>query len=947
MSELSHTEQTWDEVARLFDDALSLPPDQRSAFLDAQTNDPTVRRQVDSLLRAHTDAGDFFDHLESSVFGERRSPGARQQPDPRLSTSSSLADRYQILGRLGRGGMGVVYKARDTRLDRVVALKVLPPTDTFDTDARARLLREARSAAALQHPNVCPIHDTGETSDGALYIAMAYQPGETVDHYLGDAHFPESTARDLILQLASALAAAHQRGIVHRDIKPNNLILSSAPGDDAHLSLIDFGLAKEAHLELTQPGTVLGTVAYMSPEQARGETVQPASDVWSLGVCLFEMLSGERPFPGASVAEVIHGIQQNDVPLDALPNDLSPSLRSVIEGCLQKDPSHRFADGQAVCEALATSSEYIAPPPSAEDTNATSTSTTLRWTLAAATVLLLAGLAAWFASPSAPLLPEPRHVVVSAAISAESGTAETADRVGRDALLDGVVHAVTSNLRLAASRPAKPGASTPLIVPLADLESATVTAQTARERHAATLLLTVSTERPAPNVIRADLQLVNTENGAVLREARVELPDARSAALPDTLSVLSAGFLGLTERVPTAPPVAGTPAELAERYCIEARGRLRNHQVDGNVDAALTLFGQALAEHPGAACGHAGRGESYWRKFTASRDPAWIDSASAASEEALLAKGNDAYAHTTLGLIDTERGQHGSAIFHFEYALERDPSLTRARRGLARALEAAGRIDEAERTYRDAIAQEPAYWSGYNDLGKFYIRRARYEDAAEQFKAVIQRAPQNVVGHRNLGAAYYYSGDIDEAVEAFQAANDISPTYATYNNIGAMLVARGRPSEAAEAYRHALDIKDRDYRVWSAYAEALRVSSQHKQAEEAFEIAAKRAISSLQVNPKDARTLIHLAGYYVAMGDEVNAQKRIQQAVAANPTDVGDQFSIGCVLVELGEHEKALTWLEKAVENGYRIDRRERYPGLDGIWDTPAFTKLIEASRGE
>ena len=780
---------------------------------------------------------------------------------------------------------------------------------------------------------------------------MAYQPGETLDHYLGDAPFPEPAARDLALQIADALAAAHERSIVHRDIKPSNLILSSVPGDSPHLSLIDFGLAKEAHLELTQPGTVLGTVAYMSPEQARGERVRPASDVWSLGVCLFEMLSGERPFSGSSVAEVVHGIHQKEVPLDALPGDLSPGLRSVVERCLKKDASERFPNGAAVRDALTSA---LRPAQTAEsstdsiESQARSTRLSLRWTLAAAVAMLAVGAVVWLAPPSVPPLPEPRHVVVSGGVSGSAEpTSEAADQVGRDALLDGIVHTVTSNLRLASSRPVEPGASTPLIVPLTDLESAAVTPEAARERHAATLLLSVSTERPAPDVIRSGLQLIDTRNGNVLREASVDLPEARSAALADTLSVLSAGFLGLAERIPRTPPVAGTAAELAERYCIEARGRLRNHQVEGNVDAALTLFSQALDAYSSATCAHAGRGESYWRKFTASRDPAWIDSAAAASEQALLSGSNNARAHTTLGLIDTERGQHGSAIFHFEYALERDPSLTRARRGLARALEAAGRLDEAERTYRDAIAQEPAYWSAYNDLGKFYIRRARYEDAAEQFKAVIQRAPQNVVGHRNLGAAYYFIGNLNKAIEAYQAANDISPSYATYTNVGSLLASQSKYDKAAEAYRRALDINDQDYRVWGAYAEALRTSSQVDQAKQAFETAAERARSNLQVNSRNARTLVHLASYLVAIGDESRARERIQQAVDANPSAVGDQFTIGYVFEELGERSRAFTWFEKAVNNGYRIDQRERYPGLDDIWDTPQFARLIETSRSK
>jgi len=446
-------------------------------------------------------------------------------------------------------------------------------------------------------------------------------------------------------------------------------------------------------------------------------------------------------------------------------------------------------------------------------------------------------------------------------------------------------------------------------------------------------------------LFRSGLQLIDTRNGNVLREASVDLPEARSAALADTLSVLSAGFLGLAERIPRTPPVAGTAAELAERYCIEARGRLRNHQVEGNVDAALTLFSQALDAYSSATCAHAGRGESYWRKFTASRDPAWIDSAAAASEQALLSGSNNARAHTTLGLIDTERGQHGSAIFHFEYALERDPSLTRARRGLARALEAAGRLDEAERTYRDAIAQEPAYWSAYNDLGKFYIRRARYEDAAEQFKAVIQRAPQNVIGHRNLGAAYYYSGNLDGAIKAYQAANDISPSYATYTNIGTLFASQGKYAEAVPAFEGALDIRDSDHRVWGSFAEMLHQSGQDKRARDAFREAVARTETQIELNPQSPRTLIFAASYHLALGDTSSAARRVRTAIRVGPEDVSAYFSIGQLLIRMNQPDEAFYWFEKAVARGYRIGNAARYPRLQEHWTSPRFSELIARSR--
>jgi serine/threonine protein kinase/tetratricopeptide (TPR) repeat protein len=257
---------------------------------------------------------------------------------------------YRILEPLGAGGMGVVYKAEDTRLLRPVALKFLPPALVQDAAAKDRLLREAQAASALDHPNICTIYGFEETSDGALFLIMAFYDGETVKQRLGRGPMPVADAVDLAIQAAVGLGAAHAHGIVHRDVKPANLMIAK----DGTLKILDFGLAcvPEA-TSLTGAGVALGTISYMAPEQARGEAVDARADLWSLGVVLYEMIAGRSPFAADSAPAVLNRILHTaPEPLHAMRSDTPMGLSRVIRRALSKAPEGRYESSAELIEDL-------------------------------------------------------------------------------------------------------------------------------------------------------------------------------------------------------------------------------------------------------------------------------------------------------------------------------------------------------------------------------------------------------------------------------------------------------------------------------------------------------------------------------------------------------------------------------------------------------------------
>ncbi|MFL6200563.1 MAG: serine/threonine-protein kinase, partial [Thermoanaerobaculia bacterium] len=293
--------------------------------------------------------------LGSALPLESLDPTVREIPSssssrPRTGElTGSLAGRtlnhYRILELAGGGGMGVVYKAEDLRLARRVALKFLPPELTRDPDAKARFLQEARAASSLDHPNICTIHEVGETEDGQIYLAMPLYDGETLRKRIERGPLTIEDAIDLAEQIARGLSKAHRGGIVHRDVKPANLMVTG----DGVVKILDFGLAKLAGAAaITRTGSSVGTPAYMSPEQSRGEEVDHRTDLWSLGVVLYEMVAGRRPFRGDHEQAILYSLLHEDpVPLTQARPGTPTELEQIVEGLLAKDPAQRYpsADG--------------------------------------------------------------------------------------------------------------------------------------------------------------------------------------------------------------------------------------------------------------------------------------------------------------------------------------------------------------------------------------------------------------------------------------------------------------------------------------------------------------------------------------------------------------------------------------------------------------------------
>ena len=335
------TPERWQKIEGLFEVAVARSLEERGMFLDeACAGDDSLRREVEALLASDREEQGALEEIAYGMAAELMA-----ERDGHELVGQTLG-RYQILAPLGSGGMGEVYLAQDTTLDRKVALKLLPRQFTRDRDRLRRFEQEARAASALNHPNIITIYEVGEW-DGARFIAAEYVEGETLGEQMRKPDRPLSLILDIGMQAAGALAAAHAAGIVHRDIKPANIMLRR----DGFIKVLDFGLAKltsaRAHLDVTEPGRVMGTINYMSPEQAMGQPLDHRTDIFSLGVVLYEIASGQRLFEGKSEAAVYDAILHKPPPLlrDFIPTS-PPQFDQVLRRALEKDPARRYQTAQ-------------------------------------------------------------------------------------------------------------------------------------------------------------------------------------------------------------------------------------------------------------------------------------------------------------------------------------------------------------------------------------------------------------------------------------------------------------------------------------------------------------------------------------------------------------------------------------------------------------------------
>ena len=838
---------------------------------------------------------------------------------------------------LGKGGMGVVYKATDINLQRPVALKFLHTYADGDEEARERFRTEARAASALDHPNICSIYEIGETDEGSLFIAMAYYEGETLDEVMGRREISIDEAVDIVTGVADGLAAAHRAEIVHRDVKPANIMLLENGG----VRILDFGLAKMQNFALTRDGSTLGTANYMSPEQLQGAEVDHRTDIWALGVLLYELIAGRAPFSGEYEQAVLYAVV-NSAP-DAI--DKGPEwVRQLIDRCLEKNPDDRFQSAEEVAVALRSTDAGPIGPRSTASGQVVETGSPVRgWrglaiagTLAVALVLVVGFL---MTQRGGDALPSTKHIAVLPFVNVGESSSQP--------FVDGLVHAVSSQI---AGMEQFQGQL--WVVPAVDVfrKNITTSDEAAKELHV-NLALTGSvwvTEQ----LLQLTLNLVDAESGRMLRTALLEVPQSDVIQIQDGVVSKVAEIIEVELRPEEAQllTAGSTTVPGAYEFYTRARGYLSRYENEVDIARAVDLFKRAVDEDRNYALGYAGLGEAFWRRYDASNDPADADSALLFSSRALELNDRLPAVQNTIGLVYQGMGQYEEAESSFRKAIEIEPASDAAYRALGETLQSLGRLDEAEEAYRTAVSIKPDYWANYNELGKFYWDQNEYEKAIDQFEQVVILAPENPWGYNNLAIVYESQRQFDKAKEFYEQASVANPsarsaTSLAYYNLGGLATARDDYEEAVDLYLKSIDRLESDFYAWSELGGAYHWLGETSEAVKAWRRAVALARESLEVNPRSPETVGQLAMDYAKLGRADSAQVFLDSLLNRQIILSDDLISAAVTNEVLGRRETAVNQVLEALELGYPYYLIEFSSWLEDMRSDSLFVSGIRKKR--
>jgi serine/threonine protein kinase/tetratricopeptide (TPR) repeat protein len=837
----------------------------------------------------------------------------------------ALLGHYRVLEQVGRGGMGVVFRARDEQLARDVAVKVLPPGTFPNENARKRFLREARLLAKLSHPNVAMAFDFGQQG-GIDYLVTEYVPGITLDAKLAAGPLPQTVVLELGIQLAKGLAVAHREAIIHRDLKPGNLRLTS----DGELKILDFGLARlrDPIRETTETLSVdtrdaaAGTLPYMSPEQIRCEELDTRTDIWGAGAVLYEMATGKQPFASASGLKLIQDIQRLDPPPPSTLNkQVTPALDAIILKALDKDRGRRYQSARELGLDLSAlvPATASARTPDAGFARVRKNKVPIVGAIALASILLYGG---YLIRQRGNNLGAGTHTLL---------TVLPFDSTGQDEKTSALVMGLTETLT---AKLAQPWGTNLQLISARDVRAQGVKTPEQAWKEFGTDLVLEGTAHRVGDQIRINCALVDpkTHRQVTARTITADTNDVfglEDRVVDEIMSLVSANA-GMRAEVARANRNENRP----EAYAAYLRGRgyLQEYQKSENIELAIAELKSALTLDPAYANAYAALGKAYLQGYQQINQGAeWVNQAKKNCVQSLVVQ-ETADGHICLGGVYNETGQYDLAVQEFQRASQIDARNEDGLRGAADAYVKLGNPAAAEAAYQKAVSLRPNYWGVYSWLGTFYYTQARYSDAITQFKKVIELAPSNYRGYSNLGAMYVAQGRYMESLAPLNKSIEIRPNLEAFNNLGNSYYGLRRFSEAANAFQRGLNLDDSDWLLWGNLGDSLFWSGgQRPKAIAAYENAIKRAAKRLLVNPKDATVLAYSADYNAMSGHRTKAVQEIERALALAPADGEVRFRAAIAYNQFGETDRCLASLEKAITTGY---------SAQVIWDTPDFDHL-------
>lgn len=850
---------------------------------------------------------------------------------------------YEVVSLLGSGGMGEVYRVRDTPLGREVAVKVLPAGLALDLDRVRRFELEARSASALNHPNILSGFDVG-THGGAPYLVTELLEGESLRDHLTRGPVPLARGIEYGAQLAQGLAAAHEKGIVHRDLKPGNVFLTRG----GIVKILDFGVAKLTHAPSatvdadaattaetdTASGVVLGTVGYMAPEQVRGAHCDQRADIFSYGCVLYEMFSGRRAFRGATGADTMGAILHEDPPpLTEINPRLPPALDVIVARCLEKRPEDRFEAvrdaGFALRAVTATGSSRKIPRPRR------SIAVRVPVWAAALVILTLAaggGIRAARERLREPPLPDAMHLAVTR-FEAEGNEPALA------ALAGGLTDVIAGGLHVLEQ--SAPGSL--WVVPRREADR--LGAGTARDlgrKFNATAVLSGRLGRVGDR-LRLEMAALRPATGAVIRSVVIEDNLSNVFSFQVGSVVRLAAVLGL-EPSPAArqrlAAGATTMTGASEAYA-QGLGLLAAASRTDDLANATALLEKAVAEDPLFASAWVALVSASLARHEATKDPAWVARGLEHADRALRLGIPDPAAWRIAAALHRAAGRQDQALAALENGALAAPNDSEMLLELAEAYQVAGRFADAEARIRRVIYLRPGDWVGHDRLAKLYLAQRMNEAAATEFQHVVDCAPEFSLAYVKLGSVFCFLERTEDGRRMFERSIEIEPTYHGLSNLAALHFNAARYADAAAMFERAIEVDASDYSLWGNLAYSYRFGPSPEKDEAAFRKAVQMGEAVLAEAPEDPSVRIDLAGYYAMLGEAARGREVLGPVVAAKPTVPQTAANLAETLWDVGDHEQAIEWVARAFDAGVPRSRFEGRPTLRDMVADERYRALV------
>ncbi len=791
---------------------------------------------------------------------------------------------YRILDKIGEGGMGAVYKAEDLRLRRIVALKILPRQLTRSEEAKERFIQEARAASALDHPNICTIHEFDQTPDGRLFFAMTLYEGDTLERVIRQRTLTLPAMLDIIIQIAEGLAAAHAKGITHRDIKPANIILTR----ENRVKILDFGLAKLTGI--TDPASddaTSGTIAYMSPEQAGGKKVDDRTDIWSTAVILYEMLTGRRPFAGQFRQSIIYSILNEHPPrLDAVGEFTSARLQHILDRALAKAPDQRYPHILEFIDDLKKLRDSGQPAEVAE------IPAVRKKLLLPALIIFFAVvvLSVWqfFSRP-----PQPVNTITVLPFDDQH-----TDYLGK-------------------------GIARDLLTTLARIEGLTVVvpspsdSRQLKDRLNTHYVIRGSVEQVEPR-IRVKAQLLSLPGETELWTGTFETPWSRIKTIEAAISDRTESVLGL--RSGSVPDTGQSAVQRVDPQAFEyyLKGREYYYRYrDRDNETAIALFRKSIGADPLFAPALAGLADAFAQKtLRYGRDAAWLDSSAHAARKALVIDPKTSEAYKALALVAYTGSRFRQSCELNRAALKNDPAYSPAMANLGWGYLQLGVVDSAEYWLTKALAHNPTNPAITMGKGLSDLCTGAYAQAERFLQKTLDLDPDY---HPSPVVLLTMVGLITQGPE--KTLNDIQPLMERFPAVpeinfaaGDAALQAGNPGLAAGYYQK---VFEEDPQAWhpftginvtTALGFILHKKEYHKQAEEMFSLS------------------MHMDRQNIDRGNEW----------------WGVSYDMAALFTVQGEDSLAFVWLNDAFEKGFVLTAwLEIDPLFEGLRGDARFGHLV------